>query len=239
MKELMRQAKTFITSVFPSDSNYISKFFTATHNLQQNYYPYWSTSATRQKLIASYWYSYVLKHFACFFAFVAGWLLLTPGCLNKYFLPAVFLISTSIFFILLLVYYLPSFYMNYLPQLETVKESFEQKQFEQLEKCKKAQLSNFSLTLIFYVLDKISGINSLQCNDQYATLLTKLYGVDQGSLKKNLELILSKKKNLPQRKFTEIKNRFGEAFIFFEEMQCKEGVRILRELEQKFSISDK
>ena len=62
----------------------------------------------------------------------------------------------------------------------------------------------------------------------------KLYGVDQGSLKKNLELILTRKKNLSERKITEIQNRFREAQDFFEEIQFKEGMRILDELEIKF-----
>ena len=77
-------------------------------------------------------------------------------------------------------------------------------------------------------------MSSLQCNDQYAGLLTKLYGVDKGSLKKNLGLIYGRKKNLPQRKYTEIQNRFKEAYTFFEEIQFKDGLHILSQLEQKF-----
>ncbi len=65
----------------------------------------------------------------------------------------------------------------------------------------------------------------------------KLYGVDQGSLKKNLELIFTRKKNLTERKITEIQNRFQEAYNFFEEIQFKEGMRILDELEQKFMVN--
>jgi hypothetical protein len=108
---------------------------------------------------------------------------------------------------------------------------------EQLEKCKKAQLSNPALVLIYFVFDKLSGINSLQCNDRYAAFLVKLYGVDQGSLKKNLELIFGRKKNLTERKYTEIHNRFDEAKSFFEEIGCKEGLRILNDLEQKFKVN--
>ena len=40
----------------------------------------------------------------------------------------------------------------------------------------------------------------LKCTDQDAGLLMKLYGVDKGSLKKNLELILGKKQKLQPRK---------------------------------------
>lgn len=138
---------------------------------------------------------------------------------------------------MLLFHYWPNFYSDFLPKLETIKETYERKQHEQLEKCKRAQLSNPALVLIYYVFDKVSGMNSLQCKDQYAGLLTKLYGVDPGSLKKNLELIFGKKKNLSERKLTEIQNRFQEAQDFFEEMEFKEGLRILNELEQKFKVN--
>jgi len=67
--------------------------------------------------------------------------------------------------------------------------------------------------------------------------LPSIYGVDQGSLKKNLELILgtsSKRKNLSNRQRTEMKNRFTEAYEFFEMLQFQQGVQILQELEMKF-----
>jgi hypothetical protein len=118
--------------------------------------------------------------------------------------------------------------------VETVKEEYERKVVEQLEKCRQAQLSNFAFSLVFYVFDKTSGINALQCNDHFARVQMKLFGVDQGSLKKNLELILGKKKGMTERKQTEIRHRFEEAYAFFEELQFPQGVLILRELESKF-----
>lgn len=77
-------------------------------------------------------------------------------------------------------------------------------------------------------------MNNLLCNDQSASLLMKLYGVDPGSLKKNPELIYGKKKYLLPRKQTEITNRFDEAISFFEETEFPKGVRILKELEKIF-----
>ena len=81
-------------------------------------------------------------------------------------------------------------------------------------------------------------MNNLQPNDQYAGILIRLYGVDQGSLKKNLELIFSnaaKRKSLTDRKITEIRNRFSEAYNFFEEMNFPEGISILKQLESKLT----
>ena len=64
----------------------------------------------------------------------------------------------------------------------------------------------------------------------------KLYGVDSGSLKKNLELILIpvKRKNLTERRITELRNRFEETFKFMEELQFAAGIEELKKLEQRF-----
>lgn len=123
-----------------------------------------------------------------------------------------------------------------MPRLETVKEAYEHKQTEQLEKCRQAQLSNFSLALFFYVLADINGLNPLACDDHSANLLMKLYGVDPGSMKKNLELILGtgKRNNMTDRKMTEIQNRFNETYDFMEALQFSVGIKKLKELEANF-----
>ena len=149
-------------------------------------------------------------------------------------LPGFFVAGLIVIPVLFVSHYCPSYYFDFLPKLEMVKESFEELRNIKMEKCRQAQLSNFALALVFYVIDKTSAINTLQCNDQSAALLMKLYGVDNGSMKKNLELILGKKRQLPPRKYTEIQNRFDEACAFFEDLQFTKGIQILRELEARF-----
>jgi len=137
---------------------------------------------------------------------------------------------------MLLFHYWPGFHNRFLPYLETVKETFEKSQLKQVDKCRQAQLSNFSLALFFYVVSKINSLKPLQCNDQSSGLLKKLYGVDSGSLKKSLELILIpvKRKNLTERKITELRNRFKETFKFMEELQFAAGIEELKKVEQQF-----
>ncbi len=234
MKDLMQKIVSFITFDFALDRNCLTQQFNATHALYQNNIPHWSTKSTRQKVIGRYWFELVLTHFGFLFGLPALLFLMTSTHLGTAPLAIIFLPALITFSTLVLFVYWPRFYNSFLPQLETIKEIHESKQLEQLEKCKRAQLSNPALVLVYYVFDKLSGNNSLQCNDHYAELLMKLYGVDQGSIKKNLELFLGKKKNLTERKYTEISNRFEEAQSFLEELQCKEGQQLLNQLEQKF-----
>jgi hypothetical protein len=64
----------------------------------------------------------------------------------------------------------------------------------------------------------------------------KLYGVNPGSMKKNLELILGtgKRKNMTDRKNTEIRNRFSETYDYLDQLEFAEGIEKLKELEAKF-----
>ena len=123
-----------------------------------------------------------------------------------------------------------------MPRLETVKEAYERKQNEEFEKCRQAQLSNFSLALFFFVLTKTNSLKPLSCDEHSANLLIKIYGVDPGSMKKNLELILGtdKRKNMSDRKITELRNRFAETYDYLEALEFSAAIERLKELEAKF-----
>jgi len=236
MKDLMSGVKSFITFDFPLNADYIKAKFTCTHSIYQKDIAGWSTNATKQKVIAAYWIKDVLAHFAVLFGLPALLMFLIPAYFKFEFLPAIFIACLVTFPVMLLFHYWPGFHNKFLPHLETVKETFDNSQLEQVEKCRQAQLGNFSLALFFYVVSKINSLKPLQCNDQSSALLMKLYGVDSGSLKKNLELILIpvKRKNLTERKITELRNRFEETFKFMEELQFVAGIQELKKVEHHF-----
>ena len=199
--------------------------------------PEWSTEATRQKLISQYWFSYVTLHFAV----MIGLPILVVSLLyvfvqSEFYVSSVFVAGLLSFPVLYIFQYKPNFSSIFLPRLQTIKEAYERKEAEKLEKCRQAQLSNFSLALFFYVLTSVNKMDSLKCDDHSANLLMKLYGVDPGSMKKNLELIMgtAKKKSMSDRKVTEVRNRFNETYGFLEELQFQAGIQKLKELESKF-----
>ena len=86
---------------------------------------------------------------------------------------------------------------------------------------------------------QISGMASLSCDDKSALMLTELYGVDRGSMKKNLELLFikNKRKHFTERNKTEYKNCFNEAYEYFEKRKCLKGVNKVKELEINFFLS--
>lgn len=238
MKEMILKVVSFMTFEPQMQIAQINAEFTETLQRLQSESQHTSTTATRQRLIAKYWYNHVSRHYA--------YLLLLPLVCTavisfqinqpaKYFLVGVFIAGLLSYLHMHFFLYRPQYLSTYLPRLETVKESYEQKQLEQVEKCRQAQLSNLALTFVIYAFDKTSGMNSLQCNDQTAALLTNLFGVDQGSLKKNLELIYGRKKDLPPRKLTEITNRLEEAISFFESINFSKGTATLQDWKKKYA----
>lgn len=238
MKDLMSRAIAFLTFDTHLQAQQISLQFSQTHHKRQAEIDEWSTKATRQQLVSYYWSKHVIGHFVVLFGLPAGIIFIMFGGLSQpgVFLVNMFVAAPIVYLGLYLFQYRPQFNSTYLPRLETVKEAYEKKQIEQFEKCRQAQLSNFSLTLFFYVLTKTNNINSISCDDHSANLLRKLYGVDSGSMKKNLELILgtAKRKNMSDRKITEIQNRFAETYDYLEAIGFSAGIEKLKELEANF-----
>jgi hypothetical protein len=238
MKDLTSRVIAFLTFDTQMQAQQISLQFSETHHKRQGQIEEWSPNATRQQLASYYWSTHVTGHFAVLLGLPAAILFLMLGGFNQpgIFLVNVFIAGLIVYLALYFFHYRPEFNSTYLPRLETVKEAYEKKQTEQFEKCRLAQLSNFSLALFFYVLTKTNSLNPLSCDDHSANLLRKLYGVDSGSMKKNLELILgtAKRKNMSDRKITEIRNRFAETYDYLEALEFKAGIESLKELEAKF-----
>jgi hypothetical protein len=238
MKDLISKVIAFLTFDTQMQAHQISLQFSETHHKRQAQVDEWSPNATRQQLASYYWSTHVTGHFAVLLGLPAGMSFLMLGGFNQ---PGVFLVNLFIaglivYLVLYFLHYRPEFNSTYLPRLETVKEAYEKKQTELFEKCRQAQLSNFSLALFFYVLTKTNSLNAISCDDHSANLLKRLYGVDAGSIKKNLELILgtAKRKNMSERKITELRNRFAETYDYLEVLKFNAGIEKLKELEANF-----
>lgn len=234
MIEYVRRIKSFLFFEFPLQPGYISARFGETQSLGENEFTGWGTTATRLKMIYEYWFSIVVRHFLLL-VIIPAILILISGDQGQFpvLLLGIFSAGFICFSVIYLFHYRPYFDSIFLPRLETIKESYDRKESGKMEKCRKSQLSNFALTLIFYAFDKSCKLNSLQCNDTTAKMITRLYGIDSGSVKNNLALILGKRGNLSARKITEIQNQFEEAYSFMLEIKFTKGVEYLSLLEQK------
>ncbi len=236
MKEMMKRALVFITFEQLGNKSQIEQRYqhlSNAHQLQNNTI---GLIVARHQIIYEYWYNHFL-HF-CFMLLVAT--ITTHFAISKLCLPAVAIAGTLSYSILYVFNHRFIFNSILLRDINIVEEEYRQKVGEEIKKCRKAQYSNFALTLIDKVNAQISGMAPLSCDDKSALMLTDLYGVDPGSMKKNLELlyIKNKRKYFSERNKTEYKNCFDEAYGYFEKRHCLEGAKKVKELEMNFFINN-
>ena len=236
MKEMMTKVIAFLTFEQLETKNQIAVRFQQLCTTFQCESASYNLISVRRELIYEYWYNHVINHFCALFMITVGVSGIIAGKLNFSAIVIAGLISFSGFY---MFYYRFVFNHIIIPNLEILKQQFEHSNTSYPNKCKQSQLSNFTLVLIYYIQHITSEYSKpLSSSDEYAAVLNKLYGVDTGSLKKNIDLLLlpCKRKHLTERQKTELRNRFNEAASFYEQIDYKKGLQVLKQAEMKFFI---
>lgn len=236
MKKFLTGRFNILSFDFVLQYEYIEQSFLKIHQKEEQRYLRWSTTASVKKVIFHYWYHEVLKHFITLLGTASMFCLSVAELKNNFdsfHLIAYPVFGCIIFFILLFIYYAPFFYNDFLPKLQSIALEYNGKQSAQLEKCKQVQYSNLALILIFYSWNKTSDLNALHSSEGLSITLMKLYGIDNGSIKKNLELLINKHSTFTSRKLKEIEKGFEEAFSFFQALEYQKGISVLKAFEMK------
>jgi hypothetical protein len=79
MKSIVKKATSLITFDLPLEKAYIASQFASIHQKYQAHNPTWSTTATRQKLVAQYWYTHVIRNFALMYGLPVALTLIISG----------------------------------------------------------------------------------------------------------------------------------------------------------------
>jgi hypothetical protein len=120
MKAAIKKLRTFLTFDAPLEMEHITSLFTSTHSQYQQLIPDWGHTSTRQKLIANYWFSDVVAHFAAMISLPVLFLWLITSHFKVGYLAVVIIVVLFYFIITLFTTYWPSFVSNFLPKLETI-----------------------------------------------------------------------------------------------------------------------
>jgi hypothetical protein len=226
----------FLTFSSVTENVNIEKKFNDCHSGYKSRLIYWSTNATRRKLISEFWYTQVIKHFAVLYsrALLVSFFSHPDALLNPYGL----LIIGSWFWIGFIVtaafIYMPTFYTTYLQLLDSYIEKYTGQQLEHIQKCKKQQYSVRALLLIQYTFQKLSGLSVSYMDNIYANLLSKQYGISLQMIDNaNKEIFMGKWDGKEGRKYTEIVNSFEEAETYFNDLKADNAFPILHELRTK------
>jgi hypothetical protein len=160
MKMKLTQLTPFLTLDLPLDTRHISTTFTTTHQQLTAMYPGWTLKASRQKLVARYWFWYVLIHFATLYSLAIAVTLPFNINLNQYYLAAIVTVGVVSFTILSITQYVPMFFSDFRPKLETITANFETRQNELLKGQQQEGLKNQiagEYQKLGFVLDQISS----------------------------------------------------------------------------------
>jgi len=234
MKDLMQQAVSLLMFDMPIQPDYIRSTFTNTHLNYQQVFLHWSPEATRKKLMAAFWYRQVLFHFI--FMISLGFVLATLAGMAPFYLLLLILLPVSIILLITFTFflYLPFYYRDFLPTLDMVMAEKEKSVHveETLKKCKRSQHSIPSLTIIFYVFCKLSGVTVPPANDPSAIFLNGFLGVDKDKLKQNLSR-LQKISRLSPKEKAELQKGIDVARQFFATLDAAKAEAVLNQLELK------
>ncbi|AEV97457.1 hypothetical protein Niako_1081 [Niastella koreensis GR20-10] len=160
MKMNLTQMKSFLTFDLPLETRYIGTTFTTTHHQLKVAYPGWTLRATRQKLLARYWFWNVLMHFVILYSLAVVLTLPFNTHLNQFYLAAVVTVGAISFTIITITQYGPRFFSDFLPKLETITAEFEARQNELLKGQLQIGLKNQIVReyeKLGFVLDQISS----------------------------------------------------------------------------------
>lgn len=225
--------KSFIFFESPLKTGLINQFFTDTHDRFQREYPHWSFEATRKKVIYRFWSGQVAHHFLAIFILAA--LLTIPFIYSRHLLLLSFSIGGFLSFMVILSrIYWPVYFSDFLPILDTIIAEKQKIQAADLElrKCKRSQFSIPSLTIIYYVFCKTSGVPLLPANDQSAILLNQLFGADRDKLKQNLSRLYQISRLSPKER-AEMEKGIDNAREFFDSINSSQASQILDQLDLK------
>jgi hypothetical protein len=212
------------------------KTFQDQHENFQNQFPFWSLSATRRRLITTFWLKNVF--FDNFLILIlAGsvitWISHIHQPVQQLFMAAPLAFFLAFLSLFIFMYY-PAFHIEFLPQLDNCMENYKGKQLEVIQECKKEQHSVITIMLIQHVGHLLAGLDPIINNTANAQLLARQNGISIKSVGSALNLIMRgdwDRKSI--RKRTEILDDFESAKEHFKQLSAAKAIIILDQLQQK------
>jgi hypothetical protein len=188
--------------------------------------------STAKRMEGDYWNFLVPIHFGCIgilLFVVINWI---PGSRPFWQILAGFLMGCVVIFVLVKsLFYKPRFELHFLPNLNNALQHLTGEGKEALSKAKSGQYKTFTLLLIQYVFQKLSGCSKLSDGSIQRDLLCRQYGISNETLDAPLKNLLSKpyKEQTPKLQ-TQILDYFEEAKHYFDSLNSKEASALLEQI---------
>lgn len=190
----------------------LTSTFEQLHEKYKEELPSWSLSATKRKLIGTFW-SDAFRHYLRVLAIglalsiAIGW-----ARFFEYLFSEIIPAAVIAFLTLVVSLYWKQYYDQFLPGLDNGMVAYQGQHLQGLQQCKKEQYSVLTLMLIEYAERKAADLPELSMNKETVQLLARKYGVSVKSIEKNLQILILKQwERKSIRKRTEIEDDFEAA----------------------------
>jgi len=202
------------------------------HKKWASQFDHWTMESTLKRLEGDYWNFLVRVHFACIAILLFISLLFIKTGLAFWQTAAGFIaIIIVIFVILKYLLYKPRYEQYFVPLLHNSLQHLTATNREALSKAKSGQYKAFTLLLIQYVFQKLSGYSKLSDGKIQRELLCRQYGISNDTLDAPLKNLLSKPYDEQHPKMqTQIMDYFGEAKDYFDALGSKGAIDLLEEM---------
>jgi hypothetical protein len=225
--------RNFIPTL-PFEQSSLSTVLSGFHQRHIDLHDYWSIKATKRKIVGSFWLqsiesylillSWAALFFACFSSQLSG--------LNAW--SVILFYGLILYLPVAITLYLPYFYFDFLPRLESEIDHLTNQHSQGIQKCKKEQYSVLTLMLIQHVYQQLAQIKTQGIAEPYMKLMVNQYGISQKSIDASLRIIILKQwDRSKERKRTEITDAFNDAKSYFSSLELFAGTDILEQLQLK------
>ncbi|MEO8172586.1 MAG: hypothetical protein ABI581_05870 [Sediminibacterium sp.] len=141
------------------------------------------------------------------------------------------IVAVVLFMIMKSILYKPRYELHFLPNLHNALQHLTGEEKNAISKAKSTQYKTFTLLLIQYIFQKLSGCSKLSDGKIQRELLCKQYGISNDTLDAPLKNLLSKPYTEQTPKMqTQILDYFEEAKHYFDSLNSKQGSTLLEEI---------
>lgn len=210
----------------------VEKLLITHHKKWASRFDHWTMESTLKRLEGDYWNFLVRVHYACIAIILFISLLFIKTGLTLWQTAAWFpAISIILFVFLKYLLYKPRYEQYFVPLLHNSLQHLTSTDREAFSKAKSGQYKAFTLLLIQYVFQKLSGCSKLSDSKIQRELLCRQYGISNDTLDAPLKNLLSKPYDEQHPKMqTQIIDYFGEAKDYFDALGSKAAINLLEQM---------
>lgn len=225
---------SFLTFSAYTSPESVTRLLETHHKTWSSKFDHWSLQSTQKRLEGGYWNTLVWTHFMS----IAALLLLITVIISRqvnlpgWQLGAGFLVVLVVLYQLLkTMLYKPHYELHFLPLLSNAMQHLTAGANTALSKAKQQQYHTFTLLLIQYIFQSLSGCSKISKGKIQREQLCRQYGISGDALDEPLDTLLQKPyAQQGKRKQTQIMDDFGDARSYFDALGSQPAKELLEKL---------